>query len=154
MRRLVSGDVSQWPEIHRHNFLLFVTPIAIISLEEILGAVLNARPQAFSFEGANPRHEHEWEVFKNVKLPDGKIIIPGVLDSTTNYIEHPKLVAQSIVCYAELVGKENVIAGSDCGFGTFARTNYQVEPEIVWAKFRAMAEGARLASEQLWPRSS
>ena len=83
MRRLVSGDVSQWPEIHRHNFLLFVTPIAIISLEEILGAVLNARPQAFSFEGANPRHEHEWEVFKNVKLPDGKIIIPGVLDSTT-----------------------------------------------------------------------
>ena len=131
-----------------------MTPIAIISLEEILGAVLNARPQAFSFEGANPRHEHEWEVFKNVKLPDGKIIIPGVLDSTTNYIEHPKLVAQSIVRYAELVSKENVIAGSDCGFGTFARTNYQVEPEIVWAKFRAMAEGARLASEQLWPRSS
>ncbi len=125
-----------------------------IPIEEILGAVLKARPQAFSFEGANPRHEHEWEVFKNVKLPDGKIIIPGVLDSTTNYIEHPKLVAQSIVRYAELVSKENVIAGSDCGFGTFARTNYQVEPEIVWAKFRAMAEGARLASEQLWPRSS
>ena len=93
-------------------------------------------------------------MFKNVKLPDGKIIIPGVLDSTTNYIEHPKLVAQSIVRYAELVSKENVIAGSDCGFGTFARTNYQVEPEIVWAKFRAMAEGARLASEQLWPRSN
>ena len=71
-----------------------------------------------------------------------------------HYIEHPKLVAQSIVRYAELVSKENVIAGSDCGFGTFARTNYQVEPEIVWVKFRAMAEGARLASEQLWPRSS
>ena len=112
--------------------------------------MLNPRPQAFSFEGANPRHEHEWEVFKNVKLPDGKIIIPGVLDSTTNYIEHPKLVAQRIVRYAELVGKENVIAGSDCGFGTFARTNDQVEPEIVWAKFRAMAEGAQIATKQLW----
>ena len=121
-----------------------------IPLEEIIGVVLKARPQAFSFEGANPRHEHEWEVFQSVKIPDDKIIIPGVVDSTTNYIEHPRLVAQRIVRYAELVGKENVIAGSDCGFGTFARSNYTVEPEIVWAKFRAMAEGARLASEQLW----
>ena len=84
------------------------------------------------------------------QIPDGKIIIPGVLDSTTNYIEHPELVAQRIVRYAELVGKENVIAGSDCGFGTSARTSYTVEPEIVWAKFRAMAEGARLATERLW----
>ena len=121
-----------------------------IPLEEIIGVVLKARPQAISFEGANPRHEHEWAVFQNVKIPDDKIIIPGVVDSTTNYIEHPRLVAQRIVRYAELVGKENVIAGSDCGFGTFARSNYNVEPEIVWAKFRAMAEGARLASEQLW----
>ena len=121
-----------------------------IPMEDIIGVVLKARPQALSFEGANPRHEHEWEVFRNVKLPDGKIIIPGVLDSTTNYIEHPQLVAQRIVRYAELVGRENVIAGSDCGFGTFARTNYTVEPEIVWAKFRAMAEGARLATERLW----
>ncbi|MFQ6026642.1 MAG: cobalamin-independent methionine synthase II family protein [Dehalococcoidia bacterium] len=121
-----------------------------IPLEEIIGAVLKARPQAISFEGANPRHEHEWEVFQRIRLPEGKIIIPGVVDSTTNYIEHPQLVAQRIIRYAELVGKENVIAGSDCGFGTFARTNYNVEPEIVWAKFRAMAEGARLASERLW----
>ena len=121
-----------------------------IPMEEIVGTVLKARPQAFFFEVANPRHEHEWEAFKNVKLPDGKIIIPGVLDSTTNYIELPKLIAQRIVRYAELVGKENVIARSDCGFGTFARTNYQVEPEIVWSKFKAMSEGARLASEQLW----
>ncbi|MCH8351581.1 MAG: cobalamin-independent methionine synthase II family protein [Chloroflexi bacterium] len=121
-----------------------------IPMEDIIGVVLKARPQALSFEGANPRHEHEWEVFRNVKLPDGKIIIPGVLDSTTNYIEHPQLVAQRIVRYAELVGRENVIAGSDCGFGTFARTNNMVEPEIVWAKFRAMAEGARLATERLW----
>ena len=121
-----------------------------IPMEEIVGTVLKARPQAFSFEAANRRHEHEWEVFKNVKLPDGKIIIPGVLDSTTSYIELPKLIAQRIVRYAELVGKENVIAGSDCGFGTFARANYQVEPEVVWAKLKTMSEGARLASEQLW----
>ena len=121
-----------------------------IPMEEIVGTVLKARPQAFFFEVANPRHEHEWEVFKNVKLPDGKIIISGVLDSTPNYIEHPKLVAQRIVRYAELVGKENVIAGSDCGFGAFARTNDQVEPEIVWAKFRAMAEGTQISTKQLW----
>jgi 5-methyltetrahydropteroyltriglutamate--homocysteine methyltransferase len=121
-----------------------------IPLKDILGIVLKARPQAISFEGANPRHEHEWIVFRDVKLSEDKIIIPGVLDSTTNFIEHPELVAQRIVRYAEVVGKENVIAGSDCGFGTFARANLQVEPEIVWAKLQAMAEGARLASAVLW----
>jgi 5-methyltetrahydropteroyltriglutamate--homocysteine methyltransferase len=121
-----------------------------IPLTDILGIVLKARPQAISLEGANPRHEHEWIVFRDVKLSEEKIIIPGVLDSTTNFIEHPELVAQRIVRYAEVVGKENVIAGSDCGFGTFARANNQVEPEIVWAKLRAMAEGARLASAVLW----
>jgi 5-methyltetrahydropteroyltriglutamate--homocysteine methyltransferase len=121
-----------------------------IPLKEIIGVVLKARPQAISFEGANPRHEHEWTVFRDVRLPEGKVIIPGVLDSTTNFIEHPELVAQRIVRYAELVGKENVVAGSDCGFGTFARSNYQVEPEIVWAKLQAMTEGAQLASQELW----
>jgi 5-methyltetrahydropteroyltriglutamate--homocysteine methyltransferase len=121
-----------------------------IPLKDILGIVLKARAQAISFEGANPRHEHEWAVFREVKLPDGKIIIPGVLDSTTNFIEHPELVAQRLVRYAEVVGKENVIAGTDCGFGTFARANLQVEPEIVWAKLQVMAEGARLASQALW----
>ena len=121
-----------------------------VPLREIIGTVLQARPQAISFEGANPRHEHEWAVFREVKLPDDKIIIPGVLDSTTNFIEHPELVAQRIVRYAEVVGKERVIAGSDCGFGTFARTNNTVEPEITWAKLAAMAEGARIASEALW----
>jgi 5-methyltetrahydropteroyltriglutamate--homocysteine methyltransferase len=121
-----------------------------IPLRDILSLVLKARAQAISFEGANPRHEHEWVVFRDVKLPDGKIIIPGVLDSTTNFIEHPELVAQRLVRYAEVVGRENVIAGTDCGFGTFARANLQVEPEIAWAKFQSMAEGARLASKALW----
>jgi 5-methyltetrahydropteroyltriglutamate--homocysteine methyltransferase len=121
-----------------------------IPLREIVRVVLKARPQALSLEGANPRHEHEWVVFREVKLPDDKVLIPGVLDSTTNFIEHPELVAQRIVRYAEVVGRERVIAGSDCGFATFAGPTLNVQPEITWAKFAAMAEGARLASAQLW----
>src|SRR5438128_2188705 len=121
-----------------------------IPLKEILPIALKSRPQALSFEGANPRHEHEWIVFKDVKLPDDRLIIPGVLDSTTNFIEHPELVAQRLVRYAEIVGRERVMAGTDCGFATFARSVNQVEPEITWAKFKSMAEGARLASKQLW----
>jgi 5-methyltetrahydropteroyltriglutamate--homocysteine methyltransferase len=121
-----------------------------IPLREILPIVLKARPRALSFEGANPRHEHEWAVFRDVKLPDDRLIIPGVLDSTTNFIEHPELVAQRLVRYAEVVGRERVLAGSDCGFATFARSTLQVEPEIAWAKLRSMVEGARLASRQLW----
>ena len=123
-----------------------------IPLREILPVALKARPQALSFEGANPRHEHEWVVFKEVRLPDDRVIIPGVLDSTTNFIEHPELVAQRLVRYAEIVGKERVMAGTDCGFATFARSVNQVEPEIAWAKFRSMTEGARLASSELWRR--
>jgi 5-methyltetrahydropteroyltriglutamate--homocysteine methyltransferase len=121
-----------------------------IPLERILPIALKARPQAVSFEGANPRHEHEWIVFKQVKLPDDRIIIPGVLDSTTNFIEHPELVAQRIERYAQVVGRERVLAGSDCGFATFARSAPIVEPEIAWAKIKSMAEGARLASARLW----
>jgi len=121
-----------------------------IPLKEILPIALKSRPQALSFEGANPRHEHEWIVFKDVKLTDDRLIIPGVLDSTTNFIEHPELVAQRLVRYAEIVGRERVMAGTDCGFATFARSVNQVEPEITWAKFKSMAEGARLASKQLW----
>ena len=121
-----------------------------VPLEDILPIVLKARPQGLSLEGANPRHEHEWAVFKGTKLPADKILIPGVLDSTTNFIEHPELVAQRIERYADVVGRERVIAGTDCGFGTFARSNPQVEPEIVWAKLAAMAEGARRASARLW----
>ena len=115
----------------------------------LIDLVLDARPAAISFEGANPRHEHEWKVFEDVKLPDGKVIIPGVLDSTTNFIEHPELVAQRLVGYAEVVGKTNVIAGSDCGFATIADFP-TVDPRITWAKLAAMAEGANLASQYLW----
>jgi 5-methyltetrahydropteroyltriglutamate--homocysteine methyltransferase len=121
-----------------------------IPLARILDIALKTHAQAFSFEGANPRHEHEWKLFKTQKLPEGTILIPGVLDSTTNFVEHPELVAERIVRYAELVGRENVIAGTDCGFSTFARSQLTVHPSVTWAKFEAMAEGARLASEQLW----
>jgi 5-methyltetrahydropteroyltriglutamate--homocysteine methyltransferase len=121
-----------------------------IPLRKIISEVLRARPAAISFEGANPRHEHEWTVFEDVKLPDGTAIIPGVIDSTTNYVEHPELVAQRIDRYARLVGRENVLASTDCGFATFATSN-TVDPQVAWAKLAAMAEGARLASQQLWP---
>jgi 5-methyltetrahydropteroyltriglutamate--homocysteine methyltransferase len=123
-----------------------------IPLADIIDLVLQARPAAVSFEGANPRHEHEWQIFEEVKLPDGKILVPGVLDSTTNYIEHPELVAQRICRYAGLVGRQNVMAGTDCGFATFA-SFITVEPEITWAKLAAMAEGARLATARLWPEA-
>jgi 5-methyltetrahydropteroyltriglutamate--homocysteine methyltransferase len=120
-----------------------------VALRDILDIVFEARPAAISFEAANPRHEHEWTVFEDIDLPEGKIIIPGVLDSTTNYIEHPELVAQRLVRYAKLVGPENVMAGSDCGFATFASL-LTVDPGITWAKLRAMAEGAALASKELY----
>ena len=121
-----------------------------IPLARIFDVVQKANVGAFSFEAANPRHEHEWKLFERVKLPEGTIVIPGVLDSTTNFVEHPELVADRIVRYAKLVGRENVIAGTDCGFATFARSANTVHPTITWAKFQAMAEGARLASQQLW----
>jgi 5-methyltetrahydropteroyltriglutamate--homocysteine methyltransferase len=120
-----------------------------VPLRDIADILLKGRPQAVSFPGANPRHGHEWKVWREVKLPDGKIIIPGVIDSTSNFVEHPELVADRIVQYADAVGRENVIAGVDCGFGTFAG-RVQVDTKIVWMKLAALAEGARLASKQLW----
>ena len=119
-----------------------------IPIKEIADILLQGRPQAVSFPGANPRHGHEWKVWKDVKLPDGKIIIPDVIDSTSNFVEHPELVADRIAQYANVVGKENVIAGVDCGFGTFAG-RVQVDTKIVWMKLASLAEGARLASKQL-----
>jgi 5-methyltetrahydropteroyltriglutamate--homocysteine methyltransferase len=120
-----------------------------VPLADFIDLVLAARPAAVSFEGANPRHGHEWTVFEDVKLPEEKVIIPGVLDSTTNFIEHPELVAQRLVRYADLVGRTRVIAGTDCGFATFADVP-NVDPRIAWAKLAAMTEGARLASDRLW----
>jgi 5-methyltetrahydropteroyltriglutamate--homocysteine methyltransferase len=120
-----------------------------VPLNDIVDIVLKGCPQAVSFPGANPRHGHEWKVWKDVKLPEGKIIIPGVIDSTSNFVEHPELVADRILQYAGAVGRENVIAGVDCGFGTFAG-RLQVDSKIVWMKLASLAEGARLASKELW----
>jgi 5-methyltetrahydropteroyltriglutamate--homocysteine methyltransferase len=120
-----------------------------VPLHDIIDIVFKTRAGAISYEASNPRHEHELEVFKEVKLPDGKILIPGVIDSVTNFIEHPGLIAQRIRNLAGVVGRENVIAGTDCGFATIAGTS-RVDGEIAWAKLKSMAEGARLASQQLW----
>ena len=124
-----------------------------VELKDIVDIVLSARPQAVSFPGANPRHEHEWKIWRDFKLPAGKIIIPGVIDSTSNFVEHPELVADRIVNYASVVGRENVIAGVDCGFGTFAG-RVQVDTKIVWMKLASLAEGARRASKQLWAKAA
>ncbi len=120
-----------------------------IDLSDILDLVYRARPHAISMEAANPRHEHEWAVFDKHPLPDEKIVIPGVIDSTSNFIEHPELVAQRICRYANKVGRERVIAGTDCGFATFAERP-AVDPEIAWAKLDSLVEGAAVASRQLW----
>ncbi len=124
-----------------------------IAMREIADVVLKAKPAGISFEASNPRHEHEWKVWKDIKLPADKVLIPGVLDSSTNFIEHPELVAERIVRFANVVGRENVIAGTDCGFSTFAGFT-AVEPKITWAKLTAMAQGARIASRELWKKTS
>jgi 5-methyltetrahydropteroyltriglutamate--homocysteine methyltransferase len=120
-----------------------------VPLADILDIVFTARPAGISFEAANPRHGHEWAVFERVKVPEGKVLIPGVIESKTNYIEHPELVAQRIARYARLVGRERVIAGTDCGFGTWVG-QAAVDPGVAWAKMSALAEGARLASREFW----
>ena len=120
-----------------------------VPMADIVDIVFGARPNAISFEAANPRHAHEWALFETVKLPDGKVLIPGVLESKSNFIEHPELIAQRIGRYAKLVGRENVIAGSDCGYGTWVG-QAAVDPQVVFAKLQAMAEGAAIASKQFW----
>ena len=125
---------------HTHDF-----PLA-----KIFPVLMAARPAAILFEGANPRHEHEWEDIQDIEIPDHKILIPGVVDSTSNFVEHPKLIAQRLGNWAKVVGRERIIAGSDCGFGTFARLEPQVTADIVWSKFKAMSEGAAIATKRLW----
>jgi 5-methyltetrahydropteroyltriglutamate--homocysteine methyltransferase len=137
MRMHVCWGNGEWPHI------------TDIPLASIIDIVLEARPTGLVFEAANPRHEHEWKVWKDIRLPEGKVLIPGILDTTTNFVEHPELVAERIIRFAEIVGRENVIAGTDCGFGTFAGF-YTVKPRITWLKLASMAQGARIASDYLW----
>jgi len=120
-----------------------------IPLEGILPVVLKAKPSAIAFEASNPRHAHEWVVWRDADIPEDKVLIPGVLDSVSNFVEHPQLVANRIMQFAAIVGREHVIAGTDCGFGTFAGFG-RVDPDICFAKLASLAEGAVLASEQLW----
>jgi 5-methyltetrahydropteroyltriglutamate--homocysteine methyltransferase len=129
---------GSWHGPHTHD----------LPLEHVVDLMLRVRAGAYSIEAANPRHAHEWKVWKKVPLPDGKLLIPGVVSHATNVVEHPELVADRIVQYAGLVGRENVLAGTDCGLGL------RVHPQIAWAKLKALAEGAALASEQLWGRTA
>ena len=122
-----------------------------VPLEQLLPVVLKANVQGLLIEGANPRHEHEWAVFREQRIPDDKIVIPGVISSTSNYIEHPLLVAERICRYADVVGRERVMAGSDCGFGTFAGFG-PVDPDVAYLKLQSLAEGAAIASKRLWGR--
>jgi len=122
-----------------------------IDVDRVLPTILRAKPAAISFEAANPRHEHEWKSWQAAKLPDDKVLIPGVLDTSTNFVEHPELVAQRIERFAGIVGRERVIAGTDCGFGTFAGYG-KLDAGIAWKKMASMAEGARIASARLWKR--
>jgi 5-methyltetrahydropteroyltriglutamate--homocysteine methyltransferase len=125
---------GSWHGPHTHD----------LPLKEIVDLMLRVNAGAYSVEAANPRHEHEWKVWRNVKLPDGKILIPGVVSHASNVVEHPELVSDRIIQYAQLVGRENVIAGTDCGMGG------RVHPQIGWAKLKALTEGAQLASKALW----
>jgi 5-methyltetrahydropteroyltriglutamate--homocysteine methyltransferase len=126
-----------------------VPHVADAPLEAIVPFMLKVNAGAYSFEAANVRHEHEWRVWQQVKLPPGRILIPGVVTHHTTTVEHPRLVADRIVRYARIVGRENVIAGTDCGFAQLESVK-RVHPQVMWAKLQALAEGARLASKELW----
>jgi 5-methyltetrahydropteroyltriglutamate--homocysteine methyltransferase len=123
------------------------------SLFEMLGHMLRIKAKYYSFEGANCRHEHEYHVFEKAKLPKGKVVIPGVITHASNIVEHPVLIAERLTRYARLVGRENVIAGADCGFSSQACYKTEVHPKVMWEKFRAMVEGARIASKELWKKA-
>jgi 5-methyltetrahydropteroyltriglutamate--homocysteine methyltransferase len=124
-----------------------------IPLETIASRVLRAKPKYMLLEGANPRHAHEFAVFEKIKLPEDKVLVPGVIDSTSNFIEHPDVVADRLLRYADVVGRDRVMAGSDCGFSTFS--GYPtVFPDIAWAKLESMVEGARRASAKLWQKAT
>lgn len=119
-------------------------------LKDVIEFVLRVNAGAYSFENANARHEHEYHLWEDVKLPDGKVLIPGIITHSSNIVEHPELIAERIIRFARLVGRENVLAGNDCGFSSQATYNTEVDPKVIWAKFRALTEGAALASLRLW----
>ena len=119
-------------------------------LADLIDSVLAIEAGSYSFEAANPRHEHEYHLFERVKLPEGKVLVPGVITHASNIVEHPELIAERILRFARLVGRENVIAGADCGFSSQAMYNTEVHPTVVWEKFKAMRAGADLATAQLW----
>jgi len=121
-----------------------------MNLSDIVDVMLKVNAGAYLFEAGNPRHEHEWQVWENVKVPEGKSLIPGVISHSTPLVEHPELIAQRLIRFAGVCGKENIMAGSDCGFASFAATEQEIHPSIVWAKFQNLAQGARLASQKLW----
>ena len=123
--------------------------ICDIALAKVLPVILKAKPRGLLFETSNPRHSHEWRVWQEHDIPDDYVLIPGVIDSTTNFVEHPQLVADRITRYADLVGRERVIAGTDCGFATFAGFG-AVDADIVWAKLASLSEGAAMATDTLW----
>jgi 5-methyltetrahydropteroyltriglutamate--homocysteine methyltransferase len=123
-----------------------------LELKHFVDVMLKIRAGAFSFEAANPRHEHEWQVWEHVTLPEGAVLIPGTITQSSVLVEHPELVAQRIVRFARVVGRENVIAGADCGFATFAGST-EIHPSVVWAKFEALVEGARIATKELWRKA-
>jgi 5-methyltetrahydropteroyltriglutamate--homocysteine methyltransferase len=169
LTNLYSDDATRKPEVHVEaiNHALRGIPadkvrfhtcyginegprIHDVPLKDIIRLMLRINAGAYSFEAANPRHQHEWHVFEDTKLPEGKIIIPGMVSHASNIVEHPELIADLLVNYGKLVGRENVMAGSDCGFSSQATFTPEVHPTVVWAKFQAMAEGARLASQRLW----
>jgi 5-methyltetrahydropteroyltriglutamate--homocysteine methyltransferase len=130
---------GSWPGPHTSD----------VPLKDIVDLILQVNVGAYVIEAANPRHEHEWKVWKDVKLPDGKVLIPGVISHVTNVVEHPELIAERLVRFAQVVGRDNVIAGTDCGFAQVVYFR-RVHPTVMWAKFEALAEGARLASKELW----
>lgn len=122
-------------------------------IKDIIDIVLKIKAGAYSFEATNPRHEHEWRVWEHVKLPGGKAVIPGVITHASVLVEHPLLVAERTVRFANVVERGNVIAGADCGFGTQASATPEIHPSITWAKFQSLLQGAEIASKQLWSRS-
>ncbi|HLH67474.1 MAG TPA: hypothetical protein VKY90_00165 [Candidatus Dormibacteraeota bacterium] len=120
------------------------------NIGDFISPLMRINVGAYSFEASNPRHAHEWKAWRDVKLPEGKVIIPGFISHGSNFVEHPEWIAERTILYASLVGRENVIAGADFGFSSQATFQTEVHPTIVWAKLRALAEGARLASKELW----